>query len=74
MNKPEQTNDQHLSDSHNITFHDVIYRPDIPLLQNLIANAHGVTSIITDTNGNPITRPINKDELIAMIHKYFGQQ
>ncbi len=40
-----------------IQFSDIFNIGDIQRLQDLFADAHGVASIITDTEGTPITRP-----------------
>ncbi len=48
-----------LDDPGQITFQDLFDLDDIQRLQNLFAQATGVASIITDTEGVPITQPSN---------------
>jgi len=43
----------------NIQFSDLFILEDLQRLQDLFADAHGVASTITDTDGRPITRPSN---------------
>ncbi|MBN2843694.1 MAG: PocR ligand-binding domain-containing protein, partial [Sedimentisphaerales bacterium] len=50
---------QPLENIGNISFHDLFNLDDIQKIQDHFANSTGVASIITDIDGNPITRPSN---------------
>jgi PAS domain S-box-containing protein len=56
--EPEEINNA-LQDSHNILFEELFNLDDIQRLQDEFAMATGVASIITHTDGTPITRPSN---------------
>jgi PAS domain S-box-containing protein len=50
---------QPLSDTSNLRLEDIFDLQEIQRIQDAFAAATGVASIITDTQGNPITRPSN---------------
>jgi len=50
-----------------ILFADIFKIEDIQHLQDMFSDAYGVASIITDTDGNPITQPSNFTELCSNI-------
>ncbi|MBU1568373.1 MAG: PocR ligand-binding domain-containing protein [Proteobacteria bacterium] len=58
---------QPLSDASAIAFEDLFNISDIQLLQDQFAKATGVASIITRTDGTPITRPSNFTRLCSEI-------
>ena len=47
------------ADPEGITFHDLLDVEEMQRIQDAFASAAGVASIITDTEGRPITRPSN---------------
>lgn len=51
----------------NIQFSDLFILEDIQHLQDLFADAHGIASIITAIDGQPITRPSNFTQLCGNI-------
>ncbi|MBI9018029.1 MAG: PAS domain S-box protein [Phycisphaerae bacterium] len=58
-----------LDDIAEISFEDLFNIEDIQKLQDEFANATGVASIITKTDGTPITRPSNFCKLCNLIRK-----
>jgi PAS domain S-box-containing protein len=58
---------QHDTKLHDITFSNILNLDEIQKLQDLFADAHGVASLITDINGNPITKPSNFTRLCDTI-------
>lgn len=58
---------QPLADASAIAFEDLFNLDDIQLLQDQFAKATGVASIITHTDGTPITRPSNFTRLCSEI-------
>ena len=56
-----------LNDPEGVTFEDLFNLKDIQSLQNQFAAATGVASIITDTDGTPITKPSQFCRLCADI-------
>lgn len=52
-----------------ITFQDLFNIDDMQLLQDQFSKATGVASIITETDGTPITKPSNFTNLCQMIRK-----
>jgi PAS domain S-box-containing protein len=48
---------QHDTKLQDITFSNILNLDEIQKLQDLFADVHGVASLITDINGNPITKP-----------------
>ncbi len=65
-NKIKQTEKQ-IIDLQNISLEDIFKISDVQHLQDLFADAHGVASIITDPEGNPITQPSNFTRLCENI-------
>jgi ligand-binding sensor protein len=55
------TNHQAFSTSsfREVNFNDIFKIEEIQILQDLFADTHGVASIITTTDGTPITNPSN---------------
>ncbi|MFH0781726.1 MAG: PocR ligand-binding domain-containing protein [Pseudomonadota bacterium] len=58
---------QPLTDASTIAFEDLFNLEDLQLLQDQFAKATGVASIITRTDGTPITRPSNFTRLCSDI-------
>ena len=63
MNDRIETKGELIIELKEISFDDVFDKTNFQHLQDLFANAHGVASIITDTEGNPITQPSNYTRL-----------
>ncbi|MFZ5433991.1 MAG: PocR ligand-binding domain-containing protein [Calditrichota bacterium] len=58
---------QPLDDTSTLRLEDIFDLTEIQKIQDAFAKATGVASIITDTNGNPITRPSNFCHLCEQI-------
>ncbi|MFZ4548507.1 MAG: PAS domain S-box protein, partial [Bacteroidales bacterium] len=67
MDKQFKTSDEPLNKLQGISFSDLFNLADVQHLQDLFADAHGVASIITDTEGKPITKPSNFTQLCKNI-------
>jgi PAS domain S-box-containing protein len=67
MNKQVETKVQLNTVLKETTFSDIFNLAEIQRLQDLFAFAHGVASVITDTNGKPITKPSNFTHLCENI-------
>lgn len=59
--------DSSIDSSRNIQFSDLFIIEDIQRLQDLFADAHGIASIITAIDGQPITKPSNFTRLCGNI-------
>ena len=67
MNIQDKTKEELIVEIQETSFMDIFNLSDIQHLQDLFADAHGVASIITDMNGNPITQPSNFTRLCEKI-------
>ena len=67
MNIQDKTKEELIVEIQETSFMDIFNLADIQHLQDLFADAHGVASIITDMNGNPITQPSNFTRLCEKI-------
>jgi PAS domain S-box-containing protein len=67
MNIQDKTKENLFIDQQEPSFSDIFNLADVQHLQDLFADAHGVASIITDTEGKPITKPSNFTRLCENI-------
>ncbi len=65
--KPEMLTGHELMDASQLQFQDLFDLEEIQRLQDAFSSATGVSSLITDPCGNPITRPSNFVEVCSMI-------
>ena len=56
-----------MSNINEIYFYDLFDQNEIQELQNLFSDAHGVSSVITDLEGNLLTTPSNFTSLCKMV-------
>jgi len=61
MNTQEKTKQELINELQKISFNDIFNLNEIQDIQDLFAEVHGVASIITDINGNPLTKAITND-------------
>jgi ligand-binding sensor protein len=66
-NKPLRSNENNIENLQNIRFDEIFDINEIQRLQDIFADAHGLASIITDTEGNPITQASNFSDLCQNI-------
>ncbi len=67
MNIQDKAREELIVEIQQTSFSDIFNLADLQHLQDLFADAHGVASIITDTEGNPITQPSNFTRLCKNI-------
>jgi len=67
MNNQDKTKEKLVVGLQDPTFSDIFNLADVQHMQDLFADAHGVASIITDTDGKPITKPSNFTRLCETI-------
>jgi ligand-binding sensor protein len=67
MRNQVKTKEQQFVDLQEISFENIFKLADVQHLQDLFADAHGVASLITDPEGNPITQPSNFTRLCENI-------
>ncbi len=67
MNDKDKSKVELNSEFEEISFNDIFNLADVQHLQDLFADAHGVASIITDTEGKPITQASNFTRLCENI-------
>jgi len=67
MNTQEKTKQELINELQKISFNDIFNLNEIQDIQDLFAEVHGVASIITDINGNPLTKASNFSRLCKTI-------
>ena len=67
MTVHNKSEEELIKESQEISFNYIFNLADVQHLQDLFADAHGVASIITDTEGKPITQPSNFTHLCENI-------
>ncbi len=67
MNIQDRSKEEFIVDIQEATFRDIFNLADVQHMQDLFSDAHGVASIITDTENKPITKPSNFTRLCENI-------
>ena len=67
MNNQNKTKEEIIIELQPARFSEIINISDLQRIQDLFANTHGVASVITDTEGKPITQPSNFTRLCESI-------
>jgi len=67
MNDQEKTREELIIDLEEVNFNDLFNPEELQRLQDLFADANEVASIITNTDGSPITNPSNFTRLCNII-------
>ena len=65
--KPEISTGHDLMDTSQLQFQDLFDLEESQRLQDAFSSATGVSSLITDPSGHPITRPSNFTEVCSII-------
>jgi PAS domain S-box-containing protein len=63
----DETQEELIKELQETSFGDIFNLADVQRLQDLFADVHGVASVITDTEGKPITQPTNFTRLCENI-------
>ena len=67
MTPTQNIQEKMMSNINEIYFYDLFDQNEIQELQNLFSDAHGVSSVITDLEGNLLTTPSNFTSLCKMV-------